>query len=317
MRNLILALRKTIYEANERHVYKKNNKFLWIVCNVTFRMMDMFLIGYLHLYQLLRLYPKPLVQPNDIVVSLTSFPKRIGKVWMVIDSMFHQQLPPEKVLLYLSKEEFPNERKGLPKRLLGYEKLGLEIHFRDDNMMPHKKYFYALQEFKNKSVITIDDDIYYRDDLILTLWKLHLQHPNSICANTINIIQFDREHNFTSYKEWIRSYVPTAPSLLNIAIGYNGVLYPPHIFHSNEIFNINHIKSLALKADDLWLKAHEILQKIPVVSGEYYSCGPLIGNQNVALFHSNAGNDQNDVQWEKLCQYYQIDKNSFMASDTK
>ena len=317
MRNLILALRKVFYEANVRHTYKENNKFLWLVCNVSFRMMDMFLITYLHLYQLFRLYPTPLVQQNDIVVSLTSFPKRIGKVWMVVDSMFHQQLPPGKVLLYLSKEEFPNGRKDLPKRLLGYERLGLEICFHNDNIMPHKKYFYALQEHKNKFVITIDDDIYYRNDLILSLWNLHLQHPNSICANTINIIQFDEKHNFTPYKEWIRPYVPTDPSLLNIAIGFNGVLYPPHIFHSNEIFNINNIKLLALKADDLWLKAHEVLQKIPVVCGEYYSYGSLIGNQNVALFHSNADENRNDVQWEKLCQHYQINKNSFMVSDTE
>lgn len=317
MRNLFLVLRKIFYEANERHSYKRNNKFLWVVCNVAFRMIDIFLIAYLHLYQLLRLYPKPLKQTNDIVVSLTSFPKRIGKVWMVIDSMFHQQLPPEKILLYLSKEEFPNERMDLPKRLLNYEKLGLKILFRDENLMPHNKYIYALQEYKNKFVITIDDDIYYRSDLIQTLWKLHLQHPNSICANTINIIQLDGKHNFTSYKEWIRPYVPTSPSLLNIALGYNGVLYPPNKFHSNEVFNIDNIRSLALKADDLWLKAHEVLQKITVVSGEYYSCGPLIGNQDIALLHSNVGYNQNDVQWEKLCQYYQIDENSFMTSDTK
>lgn len=55
---------------------------------------------------------------------------------------------------------------------------------------------------------------------------------------------------------------------------------------------------LALKADDLWLKAHEILQNIEVVAGEYYCIGPsILGAQKVNLMSTNC-NGENDIQWK-------------------
>ena len=46
----------------------------------------------------------------NVVVSLTSFPKRIDTVDIVIKSMFKQTVIPDKILLYLSKEEFKNKK---------------------------------------------------------------------------------------------------------------------------------------------------------------------------------------------------------------
>ena len=68
---------------------------------------------------------------------------------------------------------------------------------------------------------------------------------------------------------------------------------------------------LALKADDLWLKAHEILQNIEVVAGEYYCIGPsILGAQKVNLMSTNC-DGENDIQWKKLCEYYRIDESAF------
>ena len=40
---------------------------------------------------------------EKIVVSLTSFPNRISKLWMVIETILSQSIKPDKVILYLSK----------------------------------------------------------------------------------------------------------------------------------------------------------------------------------------------------------------------
>lgn len=311
MRTFILYMHKIFYGANNRHLYKNKNIFLYIVCNVMSRLCDLAINLYLNIYSYCGLYPKRLNGNDDIVVSLTSFPKRIEKVWMVIDSIFHQKVQPGKIYLYLSKEEFPCERKDLPKRLLGYEKLGLNICFREYNLMPHKKYFYALQDFSDKCVITIDDDIYYRNDLINNLLELHKKYPHSICANKVCQVSFDENKKFRPYSQWKALFCCHAPSLFNVALGYGGVLYPANIFYKKDIFCTKVLTGLALRADDLWLKVHEILQNIEVVAGGYYCIGPsILGAQKVSLMSTNCSGE-NDIQWKKLCEYYGIDKSAF------
>lgn len=311
MRNFILKLHKLFYGYNNKH-YKTRNYIAKIICNIMSRFCDVSLNLYLKIYGKLGLYPSPLKEENDIIVSLTSFPKRIGKLWMVIDSIFHQKMRPSKICLYLSVEEFPKGKASLPKRLLMYEKLGLEICFRKDNLMPHNKYYYVLQEYPKYNIITIDDDMYYHNNLISNLWNLHNQYPNCVCANTINIIRFDNNGNFMPYNKWERPVTKQKPSKNNIALGYNGVLYPSHIYTYQDVFDKAKIRELSLKADDLWLKIHQIREDIRVVSGNYFCTGiSILGAQAISLMSTNCGNNENDYQWNKLCEYYQVSKKSF------
>lgn len=309
MKNAILRAHKFLYGANNKYSYKKNNLLLWFICNVLFRIAGLLLMGYLETYKKLGIYPKPLYNKNGPCISLTTFPKRINKVWMVVDSMFYQKMLPSKICLYLSKEEFPNGRASLPKRLLKYENLGLEICFREFNLMPHTKYFYALQEYPDKCIITIDDDIYYHNDMISNLMELHQKNPDCVCSNTINIMSFDEDGDPTPYNNWKRSITPRSPSHYNVALGYDGVLYPAYLFkNAHEMFNVDNIKSLSLKADDIWLKMHEILLGIKVVSGNHYTTGPfIIGSQTISLMSTNCTGG-NDKQLQRLISYYHISR---------
>ena len=45
---------------------------------------------------------------EDLVVSLTSFPVRIGKLHLVIRGLLAQSLQPRKIVLSLSLDEFPD-----------------------------------------------------------------------------------------------------------------------------------------------------------------------------------------------------------------
>lgn len=312
MRKLILEIHRYFYGMNAKYQLKKNNKVLWILCNIIFQTCETILTIYLNVYRILKIYPSKLPEQSNIIVSLTSFPKRINDVWIVIDSIFHQKLLPRKIILYLTEEEFPEQKKELPTRLLKYEKLGLEICFRKYNLKPHNKYFYALQEYKDCCVITIDDDIYYHDNLLSNLYNLHCQYPACVCANTIDIITFNQNGEFSPYNTWKRPNSSQEPSLYNLALGYNGVLYPPHVFSSNGVFNIENIKLLSLNADDLWLKAHQIKGNIRVVCGNFFCSGILIGgSQATSLMSTNCGNNENDIQWKNLCTFYKITKESF------
>lgn len=74
---------------------------------------------------------------EKIIVSLTSFNKRIGRVWIVIESILRQTCKPDMIILWLSKEEFPS-MECLPKKLLRLQKRGLIINLREGNLMSHK-----------------------------------------------------------------------------------------------------------------------------------------------------------------------------------
>ena len=51
---------------------------------------------------------------NLIIVSMTSWPKRIGNCYTVLKSIIDQTLVPDNIELNLSIIEFPNKYKDLP-----------------------------------------------------------------------------------------------------------------------------------------------------------------------------------------------------------
>lgn len=311
IRNQLLKLYSLCYTSKFHNNYKLRRKYvLWLATNIGYRTIYLLFVIYLSVYRFLRLYPTPLNADGKFIVSLTSFPARIGKVWIVIDSLMRQTVRPSKICLYLSDEEFPNGRACLPRRLLNYERLGLEICFRPYNLMPHNKYFYALQEYSFCDVITVDDDWYYCPDVIERLTCMHAIHPNCICSNAVQIVSYRPDGLPLPYNKWPWPMNQANPSFANVALGYSGVYYPVGIFKSKSVFDMDDIRLLALRTDDLWLRMHETLERIPVVGGGYRYMGLQIpGSQRIALKHGNIydeENNGNDIAWKKLCNHYNV-----------
>ena len=68
---------------------------------------------------------------GEIYFSLTSFPARLNATYFAICSLFAQDYPVNKILLTLSKEEFPNGEKDVPSKILNFKDKGLEILWAD------------------------------------------------------------------------------------------------------------------------------------------------------------------------------------------
>ena len=81
---------------------------------------------------------------KQLIVSLTSFPLRIGRLWIVIETLLRQKVQPDKIILWLAKSQFPNGDFDLPKKLLKQTKRGLEIRFVDEDIRSYKKFYYTL-----------------------------------------------------------------------------------------------------------------------------------------------------------------------------
>lgn len=305
MINLLLNIHKHFYGNNALYCYKEKNKIKWIISHVMSLFCCKSLYLYLYLQKLFDVYPsnKKNVINENVIVSLTSFPKRINDVWMVIDSMCRQTMRPSSICITLSVKEFPDREKNLPARLLQYQKYGLKFIWIKNNLKPHNKYWAVMRLYPDKYIITIDDDIYYRNDLVLHLWNLSQQFPFCVCANNASSIL--NEHlDLESYNLWqSQNVISFHPSHNYLAKGYNGVIYPPSVFKRQEAFDEGLINQTCLKADDLWLKANELLNNVKVVKGEYYSTAiELSGSQKIALMKTNTNsiNNGNDQQWAQI-----------------
>ncbi|KAA6324687.1 hypothetical protein EZS27_026015 [termite gut metagenome] len=248
---------------------------------------------------------------SGIIISLTSFPPRISSLHLVIRSLLKQTCLPERIIIWLSEEEFPNKMNDIPSSLKSLIPYGLEIRFVPDNIRAHKKYFYCLKEFLDKIVITVDDDLYYPTYTIEKLLMMHTSFPYSICANVIRKIAV-ANHAFLPYKKWEKIFsMSLSVSHEYMAIGYGGVLYPPSFPTDKSFFDLNIIKMKCLYADDLWLKANELRLGVEVASGGDFFVNPITlpHSQKVGLQkRNNSSLKMNDIQWEKLRQYFNLDE---------
>lgn len=243
-------------------------------------------------------------EPRDkkIIVSMTSYPDRIKIVPYVLQSLLRQTVKPDKIILYLSREQFPEER--LPRVLTKAERYGLDIIFKDDDLKPHKKYFYSMQEFPEDLIVTVDDDVVYHPKMIERLYKSYTLHPDCVSASRVHKMRFDLFGKILPYNSWHHNFKRIGiESMRLVATGVGGVLYPPHSVHPLT-FNSENIKKISLTADDLWLKIMEVLQGTKVVLASKDATYDIIQeSQEKALWITNVDGEGNDVQLNNILEY--------------
>jgi Glycosyl transferase family 2 len=244
---------------------------------------------------------------KKVIVSMTSFPGRINTVWITLESLLRQSYKPDKIILWLSEEQFDGY-KSLPKSLLRLQKKGITIRFCEDDLRSHKKYYYAFKEYPNEIIVTVDDDVIYPSDTLKTLVELHEIYPNCICCHRAHKIKLNSDDTIASYKEWIQNPKDfTGPSKLLCPTGVSGVLYPPGSVNT-EVFNKNSIKNLCLFADDLWLKVMSLLNNTKVIKSSKYPTEFITVNssQEYSLSKYNVEKNKNDSQLKAILSQYDL-----------
>ena len=240
-----------------------------------------------------------LCRRERIVVSLTSYPGRIGTVHKVIRSLFAQKVLPDLVVLYLSIEEFPNREDDLPEELLACLGHDFEIRWVKGNLGSHKKYFYAFSDFPQSLIITVDDDIECRNTLVGELLEFHRRFPHAIPAIRCHLIQFDDSGHHLPYNDWtmeVGNYLPSVcglPSMSLFATSGSGILFSPGSL-PEEAFDSSAIIETCPRADDVWLKVMTAIAGWPTVSVPgWQGVVPIEGTQESSLWSVNehGGND--------------------------
>lgn len=237
----------------------------------------------------------------DYVVSLTTYPARVGNVWRVIEMAANQRDIKEKyaICLYLIKSEF--EGIDLPAKIKELQARGLTVKFNEENLKCHNKYFYAFKDYPEKTVITIDDDLQYNHHTISGLIKKNKEYPKCIIYNRGNRIL-----NNEPYNNWPFVENMTCPQQDVFPTGVGGVLYPPHC--CNEfVTDMGVIKKTCLRADDLWLNFMSRLNHTKVVQSGLKSTYMVLPDtsQQTALWLVNNDVVQvgNDVQINEITKW--------------
>ena len=243
----------------------------------------------------------------ELIVSLTSYPARIPYIKYTLYTLLMQSCKPNQILLWLSKEEFPNKEKDLPQELLEFVKKGLEIKWCDQNLYSYKKLIPSLKEFSNSIIVTADNDILYPKDWLEKLYRAYKKDPNFIHCHRAHRITFDKQNHVKPYMEWehLIENKSTVPSFLNFQTGAGGVLYPKNCFFE-DILRVDKFMQLSPRADDIWFWAMALLKgtKINVVENNVNKIqSSFIDFDEVGhLFSENEKN--NDLQLNAVFESY-------------
>lgn len=240
-----------------------------------------------------------------IIVSLTSYPGRINAVPATIGSLLNQTMKPDLIVLWLGEEKFLNDK--LPSVYDKIRECGVEVRFRPD-LKSHTKYFYAFQEFPDDIIITVDDDLMYRNTLVEELYRSYEKYPDCVSALRVHKIRFNDDFTIKPYVEWIYEYSGAIGSKSHryFATGVGGVLYPPHLLHP-EVLNLSAIQTYCHNHDDLWLKVMEVMNDVKVVlaaDSKKENNGSISGTQTSAQWKENVVDGGNDRQTHAVLNAY-------------
>ncbi len=291
---------------NQNKLHKLFNMFIYA---------EYLLVGALCNFFLKHFYPKCKKQLNrekrkdEIIVSMTTIPSRLDTLPLMLKCMFNQSLMPDRIILWITDKI--NDRSELLSTLHDEIQAGLEVRFVED-VRVHTKYYYAMLEYPEAIIITVDDDIIYPENLIQRLYCCHQTHPKCVVAA--------RAHEITTTNETIlpyRQWNMLAPGTANksnklLATGVGGVLYPPHTLYTDWKDTSLFLK-LCPTADDIWLKLMERLNNISVVKLDKYTREPFIigKTQTIALSKANVGEGRNDILLGQCTRHYHINAELF------
>lgn len=251
---------------------------------------------------------------NNVVISLASYPDRIETVYLTITTLLNQTVKPKAVMLWLAKEQFKDGEADLPGKLLALKDKGLTIRFCED-LRPHKKYYYTMKENPDCDVVTVDDDVFYPENLLEMLLETALKYPDTVVCTWGHGIILSEDNDVDTADRWQYLTGGTKPSFSVIPTGVGGVFYPAHCL-DDEVFNDTAIRELCLNTDDLWLKAMAVLNHTKAVRVDkparlFFS---IVKTQNSGLYYKNALEDKNSIAWKNIMTAYPECRNILIDS---
>ena len=220
----------------------------------------------------------------QLIVSLATFPARIGVVHKTLNTLLSQTVKPDRLILWLADSQFPKKEEDLPQEVLKLQEFGLEIRWTED-LKSYKKLVPALKEFPNDIIVTADDDLYYQEDWLESLYNAYLKNPENIYTRRACAVK-RKGYYFSIIPHYAN--IDYEPNYSNQLMGGAGTLYPPNSLYE-DIFNIEKIRNLVPTYDDIYFWAMALMKgtKIGLIKNDDVNLYNVENSQNVALCKIN------------------------------
>ena len=132
-----------------------------------------------------------------LVVSLTSYGRRVSSVLpFTIISLLRQTCKPDMLVLWLDRDHWDDA--NLPPQLQRLTHYGLTIRYCED-IKSYKKLIPSLLEWPQAAIVTCDDDIFYKKDMVERLWKAD---PTRIYSHRAHQVTFRADGMLKPYNDW-------------------------------------------------------------------------------------------------------------------
>lgn len=251
-------------------------------------------------------WKRPSLDPaSTVVVSLTSYPARINHVWLAVESMLHQTVPPRAVVLVLAESQFPG--RGLPASIEQQCRRGLTVLWTPHDTRSYKKLLPTREAMRDVTIVTVDDDIVYHSRLLESLGAVAQRNPGAIVGMTGWEISSD-DSGLAPYITWPRATSSTSESRVFLT-GAGGILYPPRSLDEAILADFETAQRLCPGNDDIWFWAvAELTGTRRLCMGQAMGITYPYPEGWSQLCHANRGRGANDEQLAATVSHFGADR---------
>ena len=181
-------------------------------------------------------------------VSVTSHPARFNALALSLKALKSQILQPQSINVFIAKTDIA----ALPDSIKELEKSGFIKISPCEDLGSGKKLIPALKVQSNLPIITIDDDLYFENDLFLHLMINHYLYPDAIIEARVHQLAVNDSNDVLPFSTWHKHYdLSEGPSNDLMPTSGAGTLFPPKAMHE-DASNASLYRELSHNTDDLW-----------------------------------------------------------------
>lgn len=243
---------------------------------------------------------------GELIVSLTSYGSKLQLLYLTIESLLHQTIKPNRIILWLDETKY-NSFDSIPMALHEQEKRGLEIRLCED-VRSYTKLIPTLVNYPDAVVVSVDDDMLYPIDFVERLYRAYQKDPSKIYFYRGHYVLFDKNGEPRPYLDWVKQGAKGC-DIYNFPTGVGGILYPPHCYHE-DMTNKELFLQLCPNADDVWFKTMTFLKGTlcEKIDTPHYDTlfVPIDIDEESSLQRINVVSGGNDKQIAAVFRHYNI-----------
>lgn len=242
----------------------------------------------------------------ELIVSLTSYGKRLNYVFLTIESIFQQEYKPKEIVLWLHESE---RKRALSNFFIQRQiKRGLVVRFLQEDYKSYKKLSYIykyITQYNFDFFVTADDDVFYPNYWLLSFSKIYQKNKKIVLCYRARDIIFDENQDIIPYVNWPLSKGGARNGI--IPTGVSGICYPKESLDSR-VYDFDAISKNCPSADDIWYKliaASNGFKSCLIVENSIHFI-PIITGFTKGLEKINVLNDRNTIQFINSMKYLNV-----------